>query len=77
MSPAGSIAVGALCACLVAGCGPDTLSASATAAGSAAAANKQAQDQKAAMEAKIKAAREAEQKRAAVIDEQAEKAPSY
>jgi hypothetical protein len=77
MSPAGSIAVGALCACLVTACGPDTLTASTTAARSAAAANKQAQDQKAAMEAKIKAAQEAEQKRAAVIDEQAEKAPSY
>jgi hypothetical protein len=29
------------------------------------------------MEAKIKAVQEAEQKRAAVIDEQAEKAPGY
>jgi hypothetical protein len=62
----------ALCSMLLCACGPDVLSAAAGGAASSAAAAKQAQEQKARIEAQLKAAQEAEQKRLQGVTEQAD-----
>jgi hypothetical protein len=69
----------AVLACLViafgvSACGPDTLTAAATAAATEAAAAKQAEAQKAALEVNLKAAQDATMKQAADAGDQADKA---
>ena len=63
-----------LCCGLLTACGPETVTAAATSATAAAAAAKQAQEDKARLEAQIKAMQEAEQKRVDGISEQVDNA---
>jgi len=55
-------------------CGPDVLSAAGSGASAAAASAKQGQEQKAHMQAQIKAAQEAGQKHAGEVAEEADRA---
>jgi len=56
--------------CVLCACGPDAVTAAAGSAASAAAAAKQAKEQQSQLEAQIKAAQDAEQKRVQGLSEQ-------
>jgi len=65
-------AAAGLAAFFLSGCGPDTLGAAATTATIEAKAAKQAQEQKAQMETRIREMQEADQKRVQGIDDKVE-----